>query len=125
MSRTFSFRACVLSLALFVGSFAPARAQQPSAASNRVSLFSSANTDIAGLAVLSPDARWVAFSIMSSPATARLSVSRVGTGEAQHLTAAGRWDNNPEWSALGDAIYFVSNRPAHTGDQNYYGMTLS
>ncbi|HYN79898.1 MAG TPA: hypothetical protein VES88_00235 [Gemmatimonadaceae bacterium] len=125
MTRIFSFRASALSLAFFFGSWSPARAQQPPATSNRTSLFSSETSDIAGSAILSPDGRWVAFSIMSSPATARLAVSRVGIGEAQHLTAAGRWDSNPEWSPSRRAIYFVSNRPAQAGDQNYYGMVLT
>lgn len=125
MSRTFSFRVSILSLALSAGSCAPVRVQQPQPASDRVRLFSSENTDIAGTAALSPDGRWVAFSIMDSPGTASLAVSRVGSGEAQRLTSAGRWDANPEWSPMGDKIYFLSNRPAQSGDQNYYGMELS
>ncbi len=125
MSRTFSFRVSILSLALSAGSCAPVRVQQPQPASDRARLFSSETTDIAGSAVLSPDGSWVAFPIMDSPGTASLAVSRVGSGQVQRLTSAGRWDANPEWSPTGDKIYFLSNRPALSGDQNYYGMELS
>lgn len=109
-------------IALLVGAW-PAYAQSPQD-TERVRLFSSTATDIAGSAVLSPDGKWLAFPVMDTPATASLAVLRVGDSTLHRLTAAGKWDFNPEWSPSGDRIYFVSNRPAAAGDQFYYAMAL-
>ena len=124
MSHAFFLRASIPALAL-IASCAPGIVPPTEGTATRARLFSSETTDIAGTAALSPDGRWVAFSIMDSPGTASLAVSRIGSGEAQRLTPAGRWDADPEWSPMGDKIYFSSNRPALSGDQNYYGMELS
>ncbi|MFN2397082.1 MAG: hypothetical protein ABR543_00320 [Gemmatimonadaceae bacterium] len=124
MRRTFSLRARTSALTLSLLAGTPALAQQ-SKSMDRLRLFSSDSTTVATDAALSPDGRWLAVSVMSSPATASLSVIRLATGERQRLTAAGHWDNNIQWSPLGDRIYFVSNRPARAGDRNYYGMVVS
>lgn len=99
-------------------------AQEAAQAGARTRLFSDSATAVTGPAVLSPDGKWVAFPVMTSPAKANLAVIRVGGGEIQSLTSPGFWDQNPEWSPTGDRIYFLSNRAAATGDQRYYGMEV-
>lgn len=125
MRPSFLFGVRAATLALIVASSIPADAQRAQKGAQRVRLFSSETTSIPNSAVLSPDGRWVAFSIMDSPGTASLAVLRVGSRTPLRLTPAGRWDMNPVWSPSGRRIYFISNRPAQAGDQNYYGMVLS
>lgn len=122
-----SFPRCVraATLALVAACAAPAVAQQSPTVAGRAQLFSSGTSAIVGGAALSPDGRWLAFSNMDSPSTASISVLRVGTQTPRRLTPVGRWDGSAEWSPSGRRIYFVSNRPAETGDQSYYGMVLS
>ncbi|MCA1602298.1 MAG: hypothetical protein LC776_11860 [Acidobacteria bacterium] len=99
-----------------------ADSQQPT---ERVLLFSSDSTAVANDAALSPDGRWLAVSVSDAPATASLFVVRLASGQAQRLTPPGRYDVRAAWSPAGDRIYFASNRPAKTGDSNYYGMVVS
>ncbi len=124
MIRTVFLRARLTTLALFVFAATGGHAQLPQP-TNRVRLFSTANSDVVGDAALSRDGRWLAVSVMDAPASASLFVVRVASGESQRLTPAGRWDFNAEWSPAGDRIYFVSNRPAQAADPNYYGMVVS
>jgi Tol biopolymer transport system component len=124
MSRNLPTRACASALALLALAASTAPAQQTPQHEARVRLFTSPTTSIAGPALLSRDGQWLVFSIMESPGEAFLAVSRAGGGEPLRLTTPGSWDGNPEWSSAGNAIYFVSNRGAPAGDQNYYAMVL-
>ena len=115
-------RATPLAL-LFLSPF-PAIAQEAPSSAAKTRLFSDSATAVTGPAVLSPDGKWVVFSVMTSPDKSNLVAVRAGGGETLPLTSGGAWDQNPEWSPSGDRVYFLSNRAAEAGDQLYYGMEI-
>jgi serine/threonine protein kinase/Tol biopolymer transport system component len=70
----------------------------------------------------SPDARWIAFEVMSNSANAadsRLYVMPAGGGAWTPLTDGTHWDDKPRWSPDGKKIYFISG---HGGFFNVWGI---
>ena len=93
--------------------------------SPRLALFQSDTLSIGGGAALSPDGQWLALALLESPQTASIWVVRPHGRHPSRLTSPGKWDGNLAWSASGETLYFVSNRPAASGDSDsYYGMAL-
>lgn len=75
-------------------------------------------------AALSPDGRWVAFSITEDGEAANLWIVPAQGGEPRRLTSRRHLDTWPLWFPAGDRIAFVSNRPERLGRSGMYLMTL-
>lgn len=83
-------------------------------------------TDAGGIgsASISPDGRWLAFSLNENEAESSLWIRPVEGGEAARLTGPGKWDAAVQWSPKGDRLFFLSTRPARSGSGLSYVMTV-
>ncbi len=85
-------------------------------------VFGSDTMDISNPAV-SPDGRWLAFSVMHNPEESSLWIIPAAGGTPSRLTSPGHFDGAPTWMPGGDRILFPSNRPSR-GEPKMYGMVL-
>lgn len=76
---------------------------------SRVQLHASEEGDI-GSASISPDGRWLAFTLNENEAESSLWIRPVEGGEAVRLTGPGSWDAAVQWSPRGDRLFFISTR---------------
>jgi len=102
---------------------APARAQQK----RPISFDDLISMDRISEPVVSPDGRWVAYTVARADLAANRAarniwiVSTNGAAEARQLTRSGS-DSRPQWSPDGKRLAFVSSR---TGTEQIYLLSLS
>ena len=74
---------------------------------------------------ISPDGRWVAFSMKMPSGKASIWMASVPNGRPYQVTSNGYLDNGVlTFSPSGDRVFFISNRPTRDGSSVNYAMAL-